>query len=265
LPQIHPTAIVDKQAELADDVEIGPHCVISGPVVIGSGCRLIGNVYLQNRVTLGQHNTLYPFACIGFDPQDRKFDGRPSGVQIGDNNILRECVTIHRSMSTDRPTTIGHSNMLMNNVHIGHDVTIGHHCTLVSGALVGGHATLQDQAYVGGNAAVHQFCTMGRLSLIGGLRGAIKDLPPFTICAGYNNVIGINLVGLRRAGMSNDAIGQVKKAFQILYLSKHTNPVAAGLIEEEAAKQGPGADLLMEMARFVRHSTRGLCPYIASE
>lgn len=261
LPNIHPTAIVDPQAQLANDAYIGPGCVISSRATIGPGCRLIGHVYLNGPVTLGQNNTLYPFVCIGFEPQDVKYDGTTAGVQLGDRNVLRESATIHCSTRADRPTTLGHDNFLMTYAHVGHDVVISNGCTLVTGAMLGGHAQVEDGVIFGGNGAIHQHCRAGRLSLIGGASTALKDVPPFTVCQELNRIIGVNLIGLRRNGVPREAIDQIKTAFQILYRSGHSNPVAADLIEELAAQQGPGADLLDEIVQFVRTSRRGLCPH----
>ena len=135
MANIHPSATIDPQAEIAADVQIGPGCVIQGPVTIGPGCRLIGNIYLQGPVTLGSHNTLYPFVCIGFEPQALTPSNSPHGVVIGNNNVLRESVTIHRASQDDRPTTVGNDNFLMTNTHLAHDVALGNRCILASGRI----------------------------------------------------------------------------------------------------------------------------------
>lgn len=263
MPRIHPTAIVDSYAQLADDVEVGPGCVIDGPASLGPGTRLIGHVYLHGRVTLGHDNLLYPFVCIGFDPQDRKFEGATAGVHIGHRNIFRESATVHCSTNPNRPTTIGDDNYVMNNAHVGHDSTVANRCTLVAGSLIGGHGHLHDEVYLGGNAALHQFCRMGRLSLLGGVSAVSKDLPPFCIASGITTVVGVNVVGLRRSGTPRLAIDAVKAAIDTLYLSGHTTPVAADLIEQQAAQNSPGVDLLRELVEFIRTSEKGLCPHAA--
>lgn len=261
MAKVHPTAIIDPQSQLASDAEVGPGCVIQGPVVVGPGCRLIGHVYLQGQVTLGQNNTLYPFACVGFEPQDLKYDGKTRGVAIGNDNVLREGATIHCSTRQDRPTTVGSHNYLMTNTHLAHDVVVGSHCTLASGAVVGGHAVIEDNVFVGGNGAIHQFCRLGRLSFLGGNSALTKDAPPFSIVdCGKNQLIGVNLIGLRRAGVPHKAIDAVKAGFDILYHKAHTNPVAIDLIEQAAAAVPVGGELLLELARFLRGSSRGLCP-----
>jgi len=264
LANIHPSATIDPKAEIATDAQIGPGCVIQGPVTIGPGCRLIGNVYLQGPVTLGRDNTLYPFVCIGFEPQALTPSDSPHGVVLGNNNVLRESVTIHRASQDDRPTTVGNDNFLMTNTHLAHDVALGNQCVLASGALVGGHVIVEDQVNLGGNSAVHQFCRMGRMSFLGGVSALMKDLPPFATASGINNVIGANLVGLRRSGVDRPAIDAVKEAFKTLYLSRHTTPVAVDLIEQTASRNGPGTQMLTEMVAFIRGSTRGLCPHAAA-
>jgi len=260
---IHPLATVDKRAQIAADVVIGPGCVIDGPAVIGSGCELIGHVYLRGKVELGQGNRLFPYVCVGFEPQDHKYDGTTAGVVIGNENVLRESVTIHCASQDQTPTTLGDHNYLMTNSHVAHDVVVGDHCTLISGALIAGHAKLDHQVTVGGNATVHQFCVLGRLSFIGGLSGISNNLPPFAIISGINTVVGVNVVGLRRSGVPRDAIDAVKAAFKTLYLSGHTNTVSAAMLEQTAAQGGPGAELVSELARFVRDSQRGLCPHVS--
>ncbi len=170
MPQVHTSAVVDPQAQLAADVVIGPGCVIEGPVRIGPGTRLIGHVYIIGPATIGCRNVLYPFVCVGFEPQDRKFNAATSpsaGVAIGDDNLLRESVTIHRASQAERPTRIGDGNMLMTNAHVGHDVRVANGCTFASGALLAGHTEVADAVTVAGNSAIHQFCRLGRLCFIG--------------------------------------------------------------------------------------------------
>lgn len=260
MPTIHPSATIDPEAKIADQVVIGPGCVIDGPVDIGSDCQLIGHVHLSGHVRLGCNNTLYPFVCIGYPPQHLNRDLAESGVVIGDRNVFRESATVHGPSEDERPTTIGHDNYLMTNSHLGHDAVLGSRCTLASGALIGGHAVIDDDVFIGGNAAVHQFCRIGRMSFLGGVSSVTKDLPPFAMANGqHNDVKGVNLVGLRRSGMERRAIDAVKVAYKTLYLSGHTNHNAVELIEKMAAEGNPGDELLMELARFIRESKRGIC------
>ncbi len=212
MPKIHRTAIVDPQAQLADDVEIGPNCTIQGSVSIGPGTRLIGNVWLIGPLALGAGNVLYPNVCLGFEPQHYKYvPGTGAGIAIGDNNILREGVTIHGATG-GRPTTVGNHNMLMVNTHLGHDAVVHDHCTLANGALLAGHVTLFDGVILGGNAVIHQFCRLGRLSIMSGAVGVVQDVPPFCTVYEMREVGSLNIVGLRRAGY-RDSIPKLKRSF----------------------------------------------------
>lgn len=259
MPQIHPSSIVDPQARLADDVVVGPQCVIEGEVEIAAGTRIVGQSFLRGPLRIGQNNTIYPSCHIGFEPQHRGFAGKTTGVSIGDNNILREGVTVHAALNDQvKPTSIGNGNLLMTNTHVAHDVIIHNDCTLTSGALIGGHSTIFNNVILGGNAAVHQFCRVGRLCMIGGLSGISKDQPPFTTVSGLNNVISLNFVGLRRSGLERDGINELKKAYDLFYHSNHTVPVAIAKMQELADKGGPGQSHINEVLDFMRQSERGL-------
>ena len=254
MPRIHPSANVDSRAEFAVDAEIGPGCLIEGPVTIGPGTRLIAMVSLMGPLTLGRGNTLYPHVSLGFAPQDRKFASSTAGAGtvIGDDNVLREGVTIHRATGQG-PTTVGHRNYFMVNSHLGHDVMMGSDSTLANGAIIGGHCELGDQVIVGGNAGVHPYCRLGRLSILSGLSGMVQDLPPF--CTSYVNrrVGSLNLIGLRRAGCRRH-IDPLKKAFDILFHEDHSNSQAVDLIEQRFSDD----PLCMELARFARTTQRGI-------
>ncbi len=258
--RIHATSLVDPRAELADDVEVGPWCRIEGQVSIGAGTRLIGNVFLEGPLTLGRGNTVYPFTCLGFSPQDRKYDPRHpgAGVVIGDENIYREGVSIHRATG-DRPTTIGNRNYFMANAHVGHDSVVGDDNMLANGAVLGGHVQLADRVVLGGASGVHQFCRVGRLALLSGLAGVSSDLPPFGICY-YTRVLGgINLVGLRRAGF-RESIPRIKRAYEIVFEEGRTNKSAAAQVLQELGDD----PLCVELAEFVRTTRRGLTRYAAA-
>ncbi len=265
LATIHPTAIVDPAVELGDDVVVGPACVVDGPAVIGSGCRLISHVCLSGKVVLGEANTLYPFVCVGFEAQHLTHKGGSGGVVIGNHNVLRESVTIHRSIDAAQPTTLGDNNYMMTCAHAGHDAQVGDRCTLASGALLGGHVQIADDVFVGGNAAVHQHCRVGRFSLLGGNSTATQDLPPFMMMTHVNQVISVNRIGLRRAGIARDAIDAIKDAFNILYCQGHATATAADHIEQARTPDHPGAGLLAELAAFIRVTNRGICRYHRSK
>ncbi len=258
LAKIHPTAIVDPKAELDCTVEIGPGCLISGPVVIGEGTRLLSQVNVHGPVTIGRGNTLYPFTCIGYAPQDRKFDPsvEGAGVEIGHDNVLREGVTIHRATG-DQPTRVGDDNYLMSNSHLGHDVVLGNECMLANGALIGGHAQVADQVLLGGNAGLHQFCRLGRLSVLSGAAGISKDLPPFCTCYKNHCVGSLNIIGLRRANYRHH-IQPLQRAFNIFFRQCHTNQNAIEQIENELNDD----PLCMEFAQFIKQSQRGINEYL---
>jgi UDP-N-acetylglucosamine acyltransferase len=258
--KIHRTAIVDPRAQLADDVEIGPNCNIAGDVVIGASTRLIGNVWLAGPLKIGENNILYPNVCLGFEPQYRNFtEGAGSGVSIGDHNIFREGATIHRAIG-EHPTTVGNNNMLMCNAHLGHDCIVGNNCTLANGALLGGHVTLFDNVTLGGNAGVHQFCRLGRFAMLSGGVGVSQDIPPFCTVYNMRTVGSLNIVGLRRAGYRNH-LPHLKRAFEILYQSRHTILNALQHIESELR----GDPLCLELVDFIRNTKRGITHFKSSE
>ncbi len=261
MAQIHASSFVDKQAQLADDVVIGPGCVIDGPVVIGAGTRLIAQVHLRGTTVLGQRNIIYPFAVLGSEPQDRKYkseamDPREPGLVIGDDNIFREGVTIHRSTGA-QSTRIGHANMFMAASHVAHDCVIGNHVTFVNSAMVGGHVHVHDMATLGGNSAVQQHCRVGRLAFLSGAIGVVRDIPPFCMVIDMRRVSCLNLVGLRRAGYRNH-IENLKQAFDILFRQRHTNDRAVELLTHELGNDA----LCAELTEFIRTAHRGISGWV---
>jgi UDP-N-acetylglucosamine acyltransferase len=252
---VHPTACVDDRATLAADVVVGPWCVIQGEVRIAAGSRLISHVCIEGPVALGRNCTIFPFATIGFAAQDRRhlIDPRSPGVRLGDDNIVREGVTIHRA-TAGSPTTLGDRNYLMANSHVAHDCVLGSDITMANGSLLGGHVSVGDKAFLGGNSAVHQFCRVGRLAMISGSAMISKDLPPF--CTLYENkrVGSLNLVGLRRAGF-RDHIKPLMRAYEIFFSEDHTNVRSVELIQSEVGDD----PLCAEFAQFIASSRRGLC------
>jgi UDP-N-acetylglucosamine acyltransferase len=254
MPNIHPSSDVDPLVEMAPDVTIGPRCTIEGRVTIGAGTKIIGNAWLRGPLTIGSNNIIYPSVYLGFDAQHRThFDPSLSGgVSIGNDNIIRENVTIHRSTGP-QPTTVGDRNFLMVGSHLGHDVVVGDDCTLVNNAAVGGHAHIHNQVILGGSAGVHQFCRVGRLSMLSASMLIVQDLPPFCTCYNSREVGSLNLIGLRRAGLLAH-IRPLHDAFVLLYRSNHTIPVALGLIEAQCGHD----PLVRELLAFVRASKRGI-------
>ncbi len=259
MAEIHPTAIVDAQAELANDVVVGPWCLIEGPVKLGPGCRLLHRVTLKGPLRIGESNLFYPNVCLGFSGQDLKYDhDKPgAGIAIGSGNIFREGVTVHRA-TLDRPTRVGDRNYFMVDSHLGHDVQVGSDCMLVNGVMVGGHCEIADRVILGGNATVHQHVRIGRLTMISGLSGLTQDVPPFMTSYRTRTIESLNIIGLRRAGL-RDHIAPLKKAFGILFHTKLAMPNAVERIRTECGDD----PLCMELADFVTASKRGITRYHA--
>jgi UDP-N-acetylglucosamine acyltransferase len=252
--RIHPTAIISPEAELADDVQIGAHAVLEGPVRVGAGCVIRPGAYLFGPLTMGCHNQVCTHAVLGEQPQHVKYAGEATRVEIGDHNIFREGVTVHRGTTATWATRIGSHNFLMANSHVAHDCVIGNNCILANGCLVGGHCVLEDNVFLSGNSAVHQFIRVGRLALLSGLSGSSKDIPPFIIQQRINCVVGVNVVGMRRSGIPTANIDAVRRAFQLLYREGYSVPDALARIDAELGKVPEVA----EMVAFIRASTRGI-------
>ena len=257
MAEIHPTAIVDAEVELAEDVVVGPHCVLSGSVRVGTGSKLLGHVYLNGPLTLGEGNRVYTFATLGFAPQDFKWEPkRPgAGLSIGDGNVFRELVTIHRATSDGEPTRIGHRNYWMVNSHAGHDCRIADDCVFANGVLLAGSVDVEQGVVVGGGTAIHQHCRIGRGALLSGTMGLNRDLPPFFMLTGSNIAGSINVVGMRRAGMPGSDIDDVKWAFKTLY-RRGLSP--AGALEELRTRAD--RPRVAECIAFVEASKRGIVP-----
>jgi UDP-N-acetylglucosamine acyltransferase len=255
-PVIHPAAIVGKECELEDGVEIGPYCVVSGRVKLGAGVRLLSHVQISGPVEVGEQTRIYPFVSLGFPPQDLKWkDGNPTaGVKIGRDCLIRENVTIHLASKPDRPTTVGDKCFLMVGSHLGHDARTGNNVTLVNNVLLAGHSEVGDNATLGGGVAVHQFTRIGRLAFISGLVGAAMDVPPFCVSGARNTIHGINLVGLRRNGVPRDQITMVRRAFrEVFRVSLPRNEMI-----EKLRELGKGCPLVAEMAEFVATAKRSI-------
>jgi len=252
--RIHPSAVISPEADLADDVEVGPHVVIEGPVRVGPGCVFRPGAHLVGPLTMGRGNLVFSHAVLGEKPQHLKYAGEPTRLEIGDHNIFRENVTIHRGTTQSWATRIGSHNYFMANAHVAHDCRVGSHCILANGALLGGHCTLEDSVYLSGNCAVHQFVRVGRLALLSGVSATTKDIPPFIIQQRINIIVGVNVVGMRRAGVPTPHIDAVRRAFHILYREEHLLQHALEQIEAELGTIPEVA----EMVAFIRASSRGI-------
>jgi UDP-N-acetylglucosamine acyltransferase len=252
--RIHPTALIASEARLADDVRVGPYAIIDGPAVIGPGCEIRAHAIVTGRVTMGRGNVVFSGAVLGEQPQHFGYKGEPTTVEIGDGNFFRENVTIHRGTTCTGTTKIGNGNFFMANSHVAHDCVVGNRCILANGALMGGHCTVDDNVFLSGNSALHQFVHVGRLALLSGCSGSSKDIPPFIIQQRINSVLGVNVIGMKRAGLSDTDIQPVRKAFKILFRSGLTLPTALARIEEEHGQ----VLVVAEMLNFIRQSKRGI-------
>ncbi len=221
---------------------------------IGRDCVIRPGAYLYGPLTMGQGNTVYTGVVLGESPQHLKYNGEPTSLEIGDGNVFREFVTVHRGTTHHMKTVIGNHNYFMVNSHIGHDCIVGNRNILANGALVAGHVVIEDNVFLSGNCAVHQFARVGRLALLSGCGISTKDIPPFVMQQGVDNVVGLNLVGMRRAGLKPIQINSVRQAFRILFREGHPLPVALARLEHELGH----VDTVQQMIIFLRQPGRGI-------
>ena len=220
---IHQTAIVEKKSKISENVEIGPYCIIGPDVEIAEGSKLHSHICIKGNTKIGKNNEIFPFVSIGTDPQDLKYKGEKNSIIIGDNNKFREYVNINPGTSQGGTITkIGSNNLLMVYCHVAHDCNIGNNIVLANNVQVGGHVTIEDNAIIGGSCAVHQFSRIGHLSMVGGMPGVLSDVIPFGLSLGNrNNLVGLNLIGLRRAKVSNDDIKILQKFYNIVFSNQN--------------------------------------------
>jgi UDP-N-acetylglucosamine acyltransferase len=255
--KIHQTAIVDPNAKIGADVEIGPFAIIGPHVIIGENTTVRSHVVLDGDVTIGRGNFVGHGAIIGTPPQDVSFSPeRRTKVEIGDDNIIREYCTIHRGSADGSVTRIGHKNFLMAGAHIGHNCLVGNNVVIANNCLLAGHVRVDDGAFLGGGSTFHQFMHIGRLVMVQGSSAFGKDLPPFVVAAERNSVFGLNIVGMRRAGLSANDRDQIKEAFKLVYLSG-LNTSQALKNAETTAFGAPAREFLDFVAKSKK---RGICP-----
>jgi UDP-N-acetylglucosamine acyltransferase len=253
--RIHATAIVHPNARLGAECAIGPYCVIGEHVELGDRCRLHSHVVVDGHTRLGCENEVYPFASIGLKTQDLKWSGGLTRVEIGDRNTIREGVTIHSATEDGGVTRVGSDNTLLAYVHIAHDCTLGNRIIMSNFAGLAGHVVVEDQAVLAGYVAVHQFCRVGRLSMVGGCSKLRQDMPPFMLADGTPaEVRTVNKVGLERGGVSEAAQGALRQAFKLLFRQGLTIPNALIRIEQEV----PPLPEVLHLVQFVRSSERGI-------
>jgi len=260
MPEVDPSARLSGDVVLADGVVVGPYCLLTGPLRIGAGCRLIAEARLHGPLQVGSGNVFYPGAAIGYPPQisGRREDTPSAGVLIGDGNIFREGVTVHGASQPESPTRIGSGNYFMVNSHAGHDARVGDGCVLANGTLLGGHVRLYDRVVTGGNSAVHQHCQVGRGALLSGAAAVSRDLPPFCTATGIDIVGAVNLVGMRRMGLSDKEIATVRWTYRVLYQEGLAPASARTRLAERADEP-----LVAELLDFLDQSRRGLCRGVA--
>jgi UDP-N-acetylglucosamine acyltransferase len=251
---IHPTAIIDPRAEIHAEATIGPYVVIDGPVRVGPRTRVLAHATLAGWTEIGADNVIHPGAVVGDTPQDVAFSGAESFLRIGDRNIIREHVQMHRGTKPGSATLIGDDNYFMCNAHVGHNCRIGNRVIVANAALLGGYVEVEDQVFVSGNCVVHQFVRIGRLAFLRGLSRTSRDVPPFCIMDWTHTVRALNRVGLRRAGFTAPQIRELRNAFSRLF--RRSGNLRQALEHLETAACGPEVRYLID---FIRASKRGVC------
>ncbi|GEO81749.1 acyl-ACP--UDP-N-acetylglucosamine O-acyltransferase [Pararhodospirillum oryzae] len=257
MPSVHPTALVDPRATLADSVVIGPYCTVGPDVVLGAGVTLVSHVVVDGRTTVGAGTRVFPFASLGLPPQDLKYRGEPSRLEIGENNTIREHVTMNPGTEGGGMLTrVGNDGLFMIGVHIAHDCLVGDGVIIANNVLLGGHVSIGDWAVLGGGAAVHQFVRIGKLAMVGGVTGVEADVIPFgSVIGNRARLAGLNIVGMKRRGYARDEMHAVRGACRQLFSG-------TAVAEQEAAVAAayPDSAAVAEILAFIRaDSSRGLC------
>lgn len=255
--KIHPLATVSPKAVLGDNIEIGPYVYIDENVEIGDGCQILPHAVIFSYVKLGKGCKVFPGAVIGAIPQDLKFEGEVSYVEIGDNTTIRECVTVNRgtAASGKAKTKIGSDTLLMSYVHVAHDCRVGNHCILVSYVGIAGETDVDEWAIIGGGAMAHQFSKIGAHAMVGGASKINKDIPPYVLC-GRDPICyaGVNIVGLRRRGFSSDIIRNIKDIYDTIYFQGYN--ITDGCAKVEAGF--PQSEERDNILNFIKNSKRGI-------
>ena len=253
---IHPTAIIHPQAQIGDGCEIGPYCVIGEHVTLGEKCHLHSHVVIDGHTKLGSGNEIFPFAAIGMKTQDLKYKGGAPRLEIGNQNVFREGVTVHCATNDGEATVIGSHNLFIIQAHIAHDCILGNHIIMSGYAGLAGHCVVEDYAILAGYVAVHQFCRIGKFSMVGGCSKIVQDVPPFMIVDGNpGETRTINKVGLERAGVSEEAQTTLRAAYKIIFREGLSTTNALEKVEAEL----PALPEVQHLVQFLRASTRGYC------
>lgn len=258
MSDIHPTAIIEDGAVIGNNVVIGPYCIIGSEVDVGDGVSLESHVVVNGRTVVGANTRIFPFASIGMQPQDLKYKGEPSRLEIGCNNVIREHVTMNPGTEGGcMVTTIGNNCLFMVGSHVAHDCLIGDHVIMVNNATLGGHVTVEDWAIIGGISAVHQFVRIGRHAMIGGMSGVENSVIPYgSVIGNRARLQGLNIVGLKRRGFSRDDIHELRKAYRLIFAQEGTMSERLDDVAELFAEIEP----VMEIVEFIRSdSSRAIC------
>jgi UDP-N-acetylglucosamine acyltransferase len=255
--EIHATSIVSKGAVIGDGVVIGPYCIVGDGVTLGKGVKLLSNIVIEGIAEIGEGCTIHPFATVGLAPQDLKYVAEKTGVRLGKNNIIREYASIHRgSVSGSGLTEIGDSNFIMAYVHIGHDCKIGNSNVLANAATLGGHCAVEDFAFIGGLVAMHQQTRVGSYTMVGGCTGITQDIPPYTMASDHRaKLYGLNVIGLKRRGFSEETVSVLKKAYKILFRDK----AALGVSLDKVKSELPQIPEIKNLIEFIEKNKRGIC------
>lgn len=254
---IHPTAIVDPKAVIGEGVEIGPYAVIEKEVIVGHGTKIGSHAFIGEGTQIGRNCKIYQFASVGEAPQALAYKGEKTLLVMGDQNIVREFVTLHRgTVQGAGKTVIGNGNFFMAYSHVAHDCQIGNQVVLANAATLAGHIAIEDYAIIGGLAAVHQFCRIGKHAFISGLTGVTLDVPPYMLASGSRaKLFGLNTVGLKRHRFSEQAIRSIKKAYRIIFRSNLTLEKALKMVKEDEISRLSEVQYLLN---FIEHSKRGI-------
>jgi UDP-N-acetylglucosamine acyltransferase len=254
LAKVHPLSYVDPRAELAEDVEVGPFCYVEAGVQVGPGSVLDSHVTLKGGTIMGAKNRIAQGAVLGGDPQDRKYAGEPTFLKIGDRNVFREYVTVHRATGEGKATSIGNDCYIMAYCHLGHNVTLEDYVTMANNVGIAGHATVESMVTFGGMVGVHQFARIGKVAMVGGMTRVARDVPPFTLISGWEqDVLDINAVGLRRLGITQPSRLALHKAVKLLFRSD------LGLTKaiETVRREVPITDEVKYLLQFEERRFRG--------
>ncbi len=253
---IHPTAIIDSTACIGENVSVGPFSLVGPHCVVGEGTKLASHVVLESHVVLGKNNQVSSGAVLGGAPQDLSYGGEEAFVEIGDNVVIRECVTINRATGKGQKTRVGEGCFLMAYSHLGHNCVLGEKAILANNVQLGGYVEVGDNAFLGGTTVFHQFVKVGRLAIVSGFSGTRQDIPPFSMSAGCPaDIAGINKIGLRRQGYSTEDRTRLRKVFNLIWFSQHNTSQGIEAVRQEFGTEDP---LINELLIFIEASKRGV-------